>query len=353
MSDPQLHLKAYPAPKEKGGDIGKVFQKHNSVIDGVNRLGLHARRLMNGLYWLAKREGQYEFTLKYAEVRKMLEMNTNNDYAETIANAFLELRRETSCVLKNVKVDGKTYKNLTAGFLDFAGDRRSLEDERIKIQGADHIVDIKISKPFVTVMEETVNWTVIDVEVTNKLRSKFSLELYEKLRRYWTLPNKKTLDPRIGVLEMSLDDLNALFDTKYKYVSEMQRKLDQACKELLTKADMEVNVFFNKNEEVFMFSWGRGEESGEVITFPPARIPELADWIVDHMDQKKRSKVANLKKYRNGIVSKLRRGQWKDAESFYRGMIKEKYGVNPDEYYIEEERRFKDFPNPGNLPLEW
>ena len=307
----------------------KELKKYNHIIDGKKprSMGLLARNLMNILLYIREKENTNQFQVPIAELRAYLKLTTN-DYKNRIEKAIYEL--SIPMELRDFKYKGKEIAYVPASLL--------IEPTIYK----DNInyVDINISEKFIAALEEKMGFTALDFMKLLECSTKFGHEIAQMIFRYKNLPNK--LSNGSVRITKTIDDLNNMFGTNYKYVSDMSRKLDAGYKDIQDSLGIEYLYYYNEIEKEFVFTWIK-EENEDRLYFPRARLKELAEWICDHYHAKTRSQVTDRNKFVIHCIGKLKKGEWEDADKAYRGMLQRKYNLDPDSYFDAETNKYIDF----------
>lgn len=306
-----------------------ILKKYNSVIDGKKNhsMSLLARNLMNILLYQRQRENKNTFIVPLVFLKKELRLSTK-DYKDRIERALFEL--SIPMELRNFSYEGREISFVPASFL--------IEPTIYK----EHInhVEIKISDKFIAAIEEKIGFTILNILDLLKLKTKFSHELAQLVFRYKDLP--RNVGENIGYVKKSIDELNYLFGTAYKFPSDIIKKLNQAQKELNETLNLNVSINYSKEDKKFSIYWQR-EDNYQICIFPKERLRELAQWIADHYTAKTGKEIEDRAKFINQCIQKIKSGEWSDAESSYRGMLQHKYGLIPDTYFDPQKNRYLDF----------
>ena len=312
---------------------GRELKKYNHIIDSrkPRDMTLLARNLMNVFLYIRQKQNSNEFQVPIPELRDYLKLTTK-DYKNRIEKAIHEL--SIPIELRDFRYKGKDISYISAALL--------IEPTIYK----DNInyVDIKISDKFVSAIEEKIGYTILDFMKLAECTTKFGHEIAQMLLRYKNLPNK--VNDSFVRITKTIEELNDMFGTNYKYASDMLRKLDAGYKDIQdTSLRTEYFYVYDDVERVFIFTWQKEvkEIQSTQCLFPKTRLRELAEWIYDHYENKTGNAVEDKGKFITTCIKKLKVNQWNDAEKAYMGMLKYKYGLIPEMYYDVETNKYIDF----------
>lgn len=312
---------------------GKELKKYNHIIDSKKPrdMTLLARNLMNIFLYIRQKQKTDEFQVSIPELKDYLKLNTK-DYKSRIEKAIYEL--SIPIELRDFNYKGKDVSYISAALLI----------EPMIYKDNINYVDIKISDKFVTAIEEKLGYTILDFVKLAECTTKFGHEMAQMLLRYKDLPNK--MDNSCVRITKTLQELNDMFGTNYKYVSDMTRKLEAGYKDIQeTSLKQEFFFIYDDIEKVFIFSWEKEIKNiqSTQCLFPKARLKELAEWIYDHYEANTKKKVEDKGKFITDCIKKLKANQWDTAERQYCGMLQHKYGLLAEMYFDTETNKYIDF----------
>lgn len=315
---------------EKLMKSNKELKKYNHIIDSrkPRSMSLLARNLMNILLYIRQKENANEFQVPIVELKNHLRLSTR-DYKSRIEKAIFEL--SIPIELRDFKYKGKDISYVPASLLT----EPTIYKDNI------NYVDIKISDKFIAAIEERIGYTILNFMDLAKCTTKFGHEIAQMIFRYRNLPNRISND--VVRITKTLSELNNMFGTNYKFISDMTRKLDAGYKDIQEALEIEYFYIYDEKEKVFIFSWTKEQEAESKCMFPKKRLKELAEWIYDHYEAKTKNSVLNKEKFISNCIRKLKIGEWDDAQKSYRGMLQHKYGLIPDVYFDSETNRYIDF----------
>lgn len=311
---------------------GKELKKYNHIIDSrkPRDMTLLARNLMNVFLYIRQKQGTNEFQVPIPELKDYLKLNTK-DYKNRIEKAIFEL--SVPIELRDFTYKGKDISYISSALL--------IEPTIYK----DNInyVDIKISDKFVSAIEEKIGYTILDFMKLAECTTKFGHEIAQMLLRYKNLPNR--INDGFVRITKSIEELNDMFGTDYKYVSDMTRKLNAGYKDIQDTIKIEYFYTYDDVERVFIFTWEKEVKklTNDICMFPKTRLKELAEWIYEHYEAKTGNKVDDKGKFITTCIKKLKENSWQDAEKSYCGMLQHKYGLLPEMYFDIETKKYIDF----------
>jgi len=308
----------------------KELKKYNHIIDSKKPkdMTLLARNLMNVLLYIRQQEATDEFVVSIAKLKNYLNLNTK-DYKARIEKAIFELSVP-------IELRDFTYKGREIAYVSAA-----LLIEPTIYKDTVNFVNIKISQKFIAAIEEKIGYTILDFMQLAKCTTKFGHEIAQMIFRYKNLPNKVAND--VVRVTKTIQELNYMFGTNYKYPSDMSRKLDAGYKDIQDSLKIEYFYIFDEKKKEYVFSWVKDVKTTNNCLFPQNRLRELALWIYEHYEEKTRNSVLDKDKFIHSCISKLRDGTWSDAQKAYQGMLQYKYGLMSEMYFDYETNKYIDF----------
>ena len=304
-------------------DAPKTIKKHNSLTDGyIPKTGkaVLPDKLLNALYWKYEQEGE-KFKISMAELRGLLSLKSIKDDARII-EALKALR--TTVTIRDFSYKGREVEMIIGSFLTSA----TIWKDNQKY------IEIKLDDMIIEALKQKAGYTPLELDTCNQFRTKYGLKLYEMFIRYYRLPNRQ--GSGVGTVSKTLDELNQIFDTHFKHASQMLRSIDRGLKEIKKIAGEDVFVYYNKPLKSFVFSWEQKEKYPK-LRIPYGRIDELIDWYLGHHQE---LKIKNLTKYRADLKNKILNDDFEGLDALWGGMLKYRYGIEPER---DKKGKFKDF----------
>ena len=72
-----------------------TIHKKNEIVRGTDTYSLNAKKALNAIYWGMQKGNLYEYeyiTIKFSDLRKIMNLNNVEDYVQRIKEAMQELR---------------------------------------------------------------------------------------------------------------------------------------------------------------------------------------------------------------------------------------------------------------------
>lgn len=298
--------------------IKEVLKKNNSITDAKNGFfSLRAMKLADILLQTYNKTETNEFTIELKKIRKFLGMQNNQNYVEEIKYLLKELKMPFE-LRDYVSVKGEMVQWSIVSFLN----------EAKIIKNSQHLINISISESFIKYLTDKAGYTPIDLNLSNRFKSKYGYKIYELHRRYLTLPNRHYSD--VGYIEMTIDDLNFKFGTNHIHSSKMLEGIKRGITEIKKITDIELFCFYDNNKNKFVFSWEKPKiallENTNMI-IPEELINEVVDWICLH----KKGPIDNQDRYKGTLIRLIKKNELDELEDFYRGMLIYKYKMTLEE----------------------
>ncbi len=225
-----------------------LIKKNNALVDGnLPDRKVLANKLVNVLYSSYEKKGN-EFSITIPVLLRSLNMasdsgNNRKKIKETIK--FLQYPIE----LRNFEYNGKGIEWLSAPFLS-----------RAKIEkGNSTLIHFKLDDELIEGLKQKEQYTVIDINLSNKFRTKYGIVIWEMYLRYKN-QNRAGVPENWTYQTFSLEALNKKFGTKYKHVSEMKRSVERGLKEIKKITDKDITITFDKNQNKFVFFWEKEKQ---------------------------------------------------------------------------------------------
>ena len=306
----------------------KPFKKHNSLTDGyIPNTGkaVLPDKLINTLFWKFEQEGD-SFIVSMSELRSLLGLKSTKDDLRIIEAIKL---LQAPIVLRDFTFQGEEIEWTSGPFLSRA----------TKWKDGQKFIKIKLDEVIIEGIKQTYGYTPLELTVCNQFKSKYGLKLYEMFIRYYHLPNKE--GKGVGMVTKSMDDLNKIFDTSFKHPSKILEGLNRGLKEIDKVTGELVTCFYHKGKKEFIFSWHQQDKYPK-LRIPEKRIDELIDWYLAHNEGK--LEIKSIPRYKQSLRKKIINDEFKELDSLYRGMMKYKYYLEYDIYYVNN--KYVDFKNP-------
>jgi len=224
-----------------------TLHKANEMTRGGDKLSVHAKRLVNSIYYLIQTnvnkgntrviEDATYIPLEFPYLRKMMGLKNTESYIKAIESAFTELQQPIQ--LNNFKnpQDNRLYNWYSISMISEASWSINNSKKTAYVALAPLVKWLMINT-------NDGNFTKLDLIPTiNKLRTKYAMKLYEYLKsfgnyRYLNIPQSHLM--RL----FGIDEDNKT----YKYYSDLRRLLERQIKELVIKSDLKnLKLDYNKH----------------------------------------------------------------------------------------------------------
>ena len=307
-------------------NIIRTINKHNTLTDGyIPKTGkaILPDKLLNSLYWKFEKKGN-DFILSMTEIRDILGLKSiKDDYR--IWDAIRMLQEPLQ--IRDFTFKGKGVKRVSAPFLS----------EVIEWKENKKYLNFKVNEIILEALKQKAGYTPIELNICNQFKTKYGLKLYEMYLRYYSLPNRE--GKGVGKVSKELNELNNIFSTTYKAPSDMKRGLNRGINEIEKITGELISCFYHKAEKKFIFGWHQKEKYPN-LRIPYDRVDELIEWYLEH---KKELKIKSILKYRVGLKKKILEDKFDDLDTFYRGMMKWKHNLNPNNFFDVQSGKYRNF----------
>ena len=234
--------------------INQIINKNNILTDSkLPDSAVLTQKLVNVLYSNYETQGT-EFTIHIKDLCKQLDISNQTRNHLRIKDSLKILKQPIELRNFNDK-KGRKLKWYLGSFLDKA---KVFEDSM-------DYVTIRLDEDLIEGMKQHKHYTKIDIEISNKFRTKYGIVIWEMYLRYKNAKREETPD-NLTYQMFSLDELNSKFGTNYKYISQMERSINRGLIEVEkitgTKIAVKWQVIFNK----FGFFWKREKETERFMT---------------------------------------------------------------------------------------
>lgn len=205
-----------------------TIHKKNEFIRGTDDYSLNAKRAMNTIYWAYQKHNLYKYEkvpISFATLRKMMNLESNNDYVEDIKEALRELK--TPIELNNFyhPIAETEYQWYMTSFINDAGFKKDND--------GNWVAHIEVGNLIKYIMQLEGNFTMLElVPYLNKFRTKYAMKLYEYLKSFGAYRYLDITQNHMMKL-LALDE-----NSKYKYHSQLLQLIERQLKEISKKSDL-------------------------------------------------------------------------------------------------------------------
>ena len=225
-----------------------ITNKSNALTEAkTGELRLFDDKMINILYYLIENSKDNLLKLNLLDVKKLLGIKSN-DYIELILGS-LERLDNKKISLRNINYKGR----------DIDWIRSSVIKEMILFSDSRSNLQVEISRALIEGLKQKSNFTPLDINICNKFQTKYGLKLYELYKRYENFPTNHHLlqKENESCFLISIDDATQRFGNNFKYASKWKEAFIRGLSEIKQITNTDVNMFYIKQEKVFIFFWKR------------------------------------------------------------------------------------------------
>ena len=225
------------------------FKKNNALTDGYipkSPKQVLPDKVLNVLMNQYDKQGA-NFIMSLAELRSSLCLKSDSHREDArIINSIRLL--QLPIAIRNFTFKGREIKYITAPLIN----------KFVQYKDNQKYVEISINPEIVTGLIAKAGYTKIDLQISNRFKTKYGLKLYEMYLRYKTLPNNQ--GNNVGTVSKTIKDLNEFLTTNYKTPSEIKRGIDRGLREIQKITGELITCYYDKIRKVFVFSWKQSND---------------------------------------------------------------------------------------------
>ena len=222
--------------------VSFLIKKNNALTDGnIPDRKVLANKLVNVLYKNYEEKG-VRFDISFPDLIRSLGMKSNSGQNRNRVKEAIKLL-QYPIEVRNFTYKGKGIKWLSVSFMS-----AYIEN------GYTDTIKIKLDDMLIEALKQKEQYTIIDLSISNKFKTKYGIVIWEMYLRY---KNQKRDGENWTYQSFTLDELNRKFATKYKHSSQMQRSMERGLKEIKKITDKDITVHYIKQEKKFYFYWKR------------------------------------------------------------------------------------------------
>lgn len=234
--------------------INQIIHKNNILTDGkLPDSAVLTQKLVNVLYFNYETQGA-EFTIHLKDLCKQLDISNQTRNHLRIKDSLRILKQPIELRNFNDK-QGRKLKWYLGSFLDKA---KVFEDTM-------DYVTIRLDEDLIEGMKQHKHYTRIDIETSNKFKTKYGIVIWEIYLRYKNA-KRDGVPTEVTYQDFSLDELNGKFGTDYKYISQMERSIKRGLQEIQKITDKDIAVNWIDTDKKFRFMWEREKETERFMT---------------------------------------------------------------------------------------
>ena len=234
--------------------INQIINKNNILTDSkLPDSAVLTQKLVNVLYSNYETQGA-EFTIHLKDLCKQLDISNQTRNHLRIKDSLRILKQPIELRNFNDK-KGRKLKWYLGSFLDKA---KVFEDSM-------DYVTIRLDEDLIEGMKQHQQYTKIDIETSNKFKTKYGITIWEMYLRYKNAKREEAPE-NLTYQMFSLDELNGKFGTDYKYISQMERSIKRGLQEIQKITDKDIAVNWIDTDKKFRFMWEREKETERFMT---------------------------------------------------------------------------------------
>ena len=234
--------------------INQIIHKNNILTDGkLPDSAVLTQKLVNVLYFNYETQGA-EFTIHLKDLCKQLDISNQTRNHLRVKDSLRILKQPIELRNFNDK-QGRKLKWYLGSFLDKA---KLFEDTM-------DYVTIRLDEDLIEGMKQHKHYTRIDIETSNKFKTKYGIVIWEIYLRYKNA-KRDGVPTEVTYQDFSLDELNGKFGTDYKYISQMERSIKRGLQEIQKITDKDIAVNWIDTDKKFRFMWEREKETERFMT---------------------------------------------------------------------------------------
>jgi hypothetical protein len=228
--------------------INQIIKKNNILTDSrLPDSAVLTQKLVNVIYANYENKGA-EFKIHLKDLCHQLNISNQTRNHDRIKDSLLILKQPIE--LRNfLDKDGRKVKWYLGSFLDKA----KIFDDTMDY------VNIRLDEDLIEGMKQYQKYTQIDIETSNKFKTKYGLVIWEMYLRYKNAPREK-VPKEVTYQTFSLEELNKKFGTNYKYNSDIMKCINRGLKEIEAITEKKITVKWQKKVNKFGFFWKKEKE---------------------------------------------------------------------------------------------
>ncbi len=220
-----------------------ITRKNNALTDGcIPDRKVIANKLLNVINYKYEQEGT-EFKIAINDLANLMGITSNSGKTKAmIADGIKILQQPIE--LKNFEYKGRGIKWIIAPFLS---EVTAYTDDK-------NYINIKLNDKIITGLKATEQYTAIDINISNKFKTKYGIVIWEMYLRYKNQP-RQGIEKDLTYQLFTMEELNKKFGTKYKYISDLQKCIDRGTTEIKKITEKDIIVTYQKDIKSFSFVW--------------------------------------------------------------------------------------------------
>jgi hypothetical protein len=206
-----------------------TIHKKHEIVRGTDDYSTMGKRALNTVYWAMQKHQMYKhdhMVIRFSTMRKMMNLESDQRYVETIKEALLELMQPMELNNFHHPIHDEVFQWYATSVLDEAGFKKNADKE--------WVVHIKVSTLVRYIMQLTGGFTPLElIPYANQFRTKYAMKLYEYLKSFGAYSYLDITQKHMMKL-LALDE-----KSKYKYHSQLFELVERQTKEIAKKSDLQ------------------------------------------------------------------------------------------------------------------
>jgi len=222
--------------------IDRFIKKSNLITDSnLPDRAVLTEKVLNVIYENFQNKGK-TFKITFAEIFKQLDISNQTENKKRIKESLLILSQ--SLELKNfTHRDGRRVEWYVGSFL-----------KAIVFKDTRDYININIDEDTLYAIEQLKQYTVIDINISNKFRTKYGIVIWQMYLRYKN-QNRYGVPENWTYQTFSLENLNKKFGTNFKHNSKILEGVERGLKEIKKITNKDITITFDKPTNKFFFWW--------------------------------------------------------------------------------------------------
>lgn len=214
-----------------------TIHKKHEIVRGTDDYSVMGKRALNTVYWAMQKYGMYKheyMLIRFSTMRKMMNLESDQRYVETIKDALLELMKPMEMNNFHHPIHDELFQWYSTSVLDEAGFKKNEKDE--------WVVHVKVSTLVRYIMQLKGGFTPLElIPYANQFRTKYAMKIYEYLKSFGAYAYLDITQKHMMKL-LSLDE-----KSKYRYMSDLTTLIERQLNEITKKSDLsEVKLLKSK-----------------------------------------------------------------------------------------------------------
>jgi len=205
-----------------------TIHKKHEMARGTDDYSIMGKRALNTVYWAMQKHQMYKhdhMIIRFSTMRKMMYLESDQRYVETIKDALLELMQPMELNNFHHPIHNEVFQWYATSVLDEAGFKKNENNE--------WVVHAKVSTLVRYIMQVKGGFTPLElIPYANSFRTKYAMKLYEYLKSFGAYSYLNITQKHMMKL-LALDE-----KSDYQYMSKLTVLVERQLKEITKKSDL-------------------------------------------------------------------------------------------------------------------